>query len=237
MHGFLRAQVQLGGTSVTLESRSPYFKSDIPPGLYFFTRYDADSRATARAASPDQLDAAVLQLAKQVEYLLYLACKLQLKNIQQLVMTFIFNNSYSDTSMLRGPPMAAMLSERVLATAAGAQAVQEALASQLSSCVLTLEQPHTDRSSSSTALRAPQLQLELEPEEDHDMLSPIKFTARLREAFLVYAKGQQVQVEMDLFGGTVTLSTEASYTHWEEYTSATCLELPMQVLLGAPVKQ
>lgn len=237
----LRVLVQLGETSEPLASRCPYFKSKTSPSLAFFARGDTFlSRTTAQAANPDQLEVAVQQLAQQVESLLYLACKLQLKNIQQLVVTFIFNNSYSEASMLRGVPMTGMLSERVLATAAGAHVIHEALASRLSSCVLSLEQPDTNRgsSSSSTAFGLPQLQLDVEPADDFYMLAPIKFTATLREDFVFFDKGQQVQVEMDLCGGSVTLSAEGRVTQWgEDYTPATCLQLPMQVLLGAPVKQ
>lgn len=224
----LAADVQLGQRPVCVASGACYFHQ---PGTRRLTFYPASAnyQRYTPAGNDGEVEAAVQQLAQQVESLLYLAYKLELKNIQDRVLTFIFN-SFSSDSVLHGKALLeTVLSERVLATEAGAKASKQALASALSTKRVTLMDP--------TYCNLDSL---LRPVPRTSEQQAIKLTAKCQRDFLGFHKGQEVEVEFDpLYSSYVTLKTVPlrDEDYWGEDPPHFSRELRCQLLVGEPVSR
>lgn len=221
----LAADVQLGERPVQLKSNESYFHHKGLRHLEFYPPYENHQRSIS-AGSDGEVEAAVQQLAQQVEPLLYLAYKLELENIQERVRAFIFNNSYSCASVLHGKALLeTVLSERVLATKAGAAASKQALASALSTLPVSLSDP--DYCNLDGLLKP----LALTSEQ-----RAVKFTAECQRDFMAFTKGQQVEVTFNpLRSPYITvkaLPVSAEEEYWGDEAPLVSRDLHCHLLLG-----
>jgi len=226
----LAADVQLGERPVPLRSAESYFHLPYGRRLMFYPADDNHQRSIL-AGSEREVEAAIQQLAQQVESLLYLAYKLELANIQERVQTFIFNNSYSSTSVLRGKVLLeTVLSERVLATKAGAAASKQALASALYTLPVSFSDPDYHS-----------LDSLLGPITATSEKQVIRFKANCQRDFMAFSKGQEVEVEFNpLRNSFITVkalpdSDEEEY--WDEDLPPVYRELHCRLLVGHPLSE
>jgi len=232
----LAADVQLGERPVFIASDACCFHRPNERRLTWYpspTYTSGNYQRSIQAESDGEDEAAVQQLAQQIESLLYLAYKLSLVNIQERVLTFIFNNSFSSDSVLRGKVLLEwVLSERVLATEAGAKASKLALASALSTKRVTLMDPAYRNSLDS--LLGP---VTSEPASEEPV---VRFKAECQRDFLGFKKGQEVQVEFDpLCSGYINLkATPVFGGEWREDLHVdTSRDLRCRLLVGEPVSR
>jgi hypothetical protein len=173
-------------------------------------------KAVIATGSREQRDSFLMQVTYQLEALLFLAYKLQLERIQLVVLDFIHCNSFSSSSMLWDRTVLdKVLSKRVMATQAAADASTQALQHSLTTHVLKLA-PHTFNQ------QLQPVDLSLEQQQQ-----PITFTAVVQRPFLAYRKGQRVEVAVDLFKDSLLTINQLG--------QGTSQQLPLRLLLGEPL--
>lgn len=188
------AEVQCNQEPLQLNvDRSYYFKNE----RLCYTSMARDSTDVAwdmaDASGLDDQAAIRKQLAAQTEALLHLAHKLQLPTLTGVMHNFIMYSSRWGQSLLNSPELLRMVwSARVLGVVQTSnQVLQQAIISHSTSQLCSFVDAPGYRH-----LLKP---IDLTPAQQQ----PITFTAELLQDLQPFSKGQQIKVEMDLFGSSL----------------------------------
>lgn len=192
----LVAVVDIGDTEVILSCNCCYYFSDatalpltcLSPGQQASA---CRPRTAAVANSAEDKARFCLQFAQQLEMLLFLAFKLQMTQLQQVLQTCISNNSCWTDSVLNTPAaLDAIMSARMLSAGVtpGCQSLRDAFITRSSAQLCAFA-----GGSGRQQLLKP---LGLSAEQQQ----PLTFKAEALADFYCYRKGQVLKVELDLFG-------------------------------------
>jgi hypothetical protein len=185
----LVAEVQMGEQQLQLPADSCYYFDCVKP-LQLWCCSAGTGTKVSTAGSAAERESMRQQFVQQVEALLYLAYKLQLRHLQQVSRRCIANNSCFRGSLLSsGDYLRSVMSRRVVDAAAGCGAGQAALmvSSSTELCAI-LEDQLTARRQLLKPLDLTAAQME-----------SLNFKAEVQEDFNGFTRGQIVHVELDLF--------------------------------------
>jgi hypothetical protein len=219
--GSLVAEVQMGKQQLQLAADSCHVFYDMPLELCCLLPSTAKYCRVGTGDSAEEKEGLRQQFAQQVEALLYLAYKLQLPQLQQVVRQCISCNSCTDFSLLDAEAMRAVASPRVLDAAGGCGDAQRAF---IASCGFELGAFAED--SWSTSNRQLLRPLGLTPE--NHKVQPIKFSAELMRDLFCFKEGEVVNVELDLFKTSTVKLCRACGMDW----ASTELTLDVDLALG-----
>jgi hypothetical protein len=204
----LHMPVKLGEQQLKLRAAYGYYFEPFGNGeRSFFQAYHRQCLGVrlAEDVSTAQMEALKVQAAAQVEALLHIAYRMQLRPLRAMMCAFIKMNTCLVYSLLFGA-MRSVLTERVLEAAAG----DKELILQLMANHFSTEQGGMHPQNHAEQLLKPFCQSEEQRE-------PLRFEAELTRDAFGHKSGDTVEVKLDLFGSSAnkepTITVNSTYTN------------------------